>query len=145
NTLLLFLLLRSSTGAHWRSAIVAAFFGLHPLHVESVAWISERKDVLSGFFFMLTLLAYVNYVKKSKAQGLDFKTTTHHSPNTMDRSVSYALALVFFAAGLMSKPMVVTLPFVMLLLDYWPLNRFIATPNINEQSPTTDYQIPLHL
>ena len=104
-TVLLFLLLNQMTGAYWRSALVAALFALHPLHVESVAWVSERKSVLSGLFFMLTLRAYARYAqKKSRAD--------------------YWLALVFFALGLMSKPMLVTLPFVMLLLDWWPLRRF---------------------
>ncbi len=105
NTLLLFILLNRMTGGLWRSAFVAALFAWHPLHVESVAWASERKDVLSAFFFLLTLLAYVRFVSvKSKA--------------------FYLLALVLFACGLMSKPMVVTLPFVLLLLDFWPLRRF---------------------
>ncbi len=99
-------------GALWRSAFVAALFGFHPLHVESVAWIAERKDVLSTFFFMLTLMAYTRYAQK-RSLALDAR------PSTLD----YALALLFFALGLMSKPMLVTLPFVLLLLDYWPLGR----------------------
>ena len=110
NTILLFLLLRRMTGAHFRSALVAALFGLHPLHVESVAWISERKDVLSGLFFFLTIRAYARYVEEFKVQNSKCK-------------VSYAAALVFFALGLMSKPMLVTVPFVLLLLDLWPLRR----------------------
>ena len=102
--MLLFLALQQMTGAVWRSAFVAAVFAIHPLRVESVAWIAERKDVLSGVFFMLTLLAYVNYVRLPRIRGY--------------------LAVVFlFACGLMSKPMLVTLPFVLLLLDYWPLDR----------------------
>jgi tetratricopeptide (TPR) repeat protein len=120
NTLLLFLLLQRLTGAPWRSASVAALFALHPLHVESVAWVAERKDVLSTFFFMLTLWAYARYVElqspKSKVQ----------SPKSVvggSWSVFYLLALTFFALGLMSKPMLVTLPFLLLLLDYWPLRR----------------------
>jgi protein O-mannosyl-transferase len=111
NTVLLFLLLRRMSGALWRSAIVAALFGWHPLHVESVAWVAERKDVLSTFFFLLTIWVYVRYVEECKVQGSRFK-------------VFYILSLLFFAGGLMSKPMVVTLPFVLLLLDYWPLQRF---------------------
>jgi len=100
----LFLTLTKMTGAFWRSAFVAAVFAIHPLRVESVAWIAERKDVLSGLFFMLTLLAYVYYVRIP--------------------SVRRYLVLVFaFACGLMSKPMLVTLPLVLLLLDYWPLDR----------------------
>lgn len=105
NSMLLFLLLQRMTGALWRSAMVAALFAVHPLYVESVAWISERKDVLSTFFGFLTLLAYAEYIKRP---GL----------------LRYALALLLFALGLMSKPMVVTLPFLMLVLDCWPLNRY---------------------
>jgi len=143
NTLLLFLLFQRLTGAPWRSATVAALFALHPLHVESVAWIAERKDVLSGFFFMLTLWAYARYAEalslKSKVQSLESaggsEGTTDHGTRTTQLatpatrhlsrgSLFYALALLFFALGLMSKPMLVTLPFVLLLLDYWPLGRF---------------------
>jgi tetratricopeptide (TPR) repeat protein len=105
NTLLLFAVLRAMTGALWQSAFVAAAFSLHPLHVESVAWISERKDVLSTLFWLLTMAAYLRYVKHP---GI----------------VSYLLTLLSFALGLMAKPMLVTLPFVLLLLDYWPLGRF---------------------
>jgi len=105
NTILLFLGLRWMTGAIWRSGLVAALFALHPLHVESVAWVAERKDVLSTFFWMLTMLAYVHYVNRPGGKR-------------------YLLVLVTFSLGLMSKPMLVTLPFVLLLLDYWPLNRF---------------------
>src|SRR2546421_11526812 len=102
--MLLFIALLEMTGAFWRSAFVAAVFAIHPLHVESVAWIAERKDVLSGVFFMLTLLAYVCYVRSPR--------------------VGHYLVVIFaFACGLMSKPMLVTLPFVLLLLDYWPLAR----------------------
>ena len=110
NVVLLFLLLNRLTGSSWRSAFVAGLFALHPLHVESVAWVSERKDVLSAFFFLLTLLAYARYVEKSRV----------HSAQT---TVWYGLALACFTLGLMSKPMLVTLPFVLLLLDYWPLRR----------------------
>ena len=111
NSILTFLLLRQLTGAQWRSAIVAAFFALHPLHVESVAWVSERKDVLSVFFGLLALWCYAQYVEASKS----------HTPK---KKIQYGLTLSFFALGLMSKPMLVTLPFVLLLLDYWPLKRF---------------------
>ncbi len=104
STWLLFMTLLWMTGYRWRSALVAACFAVHPLHVESVAWIAERKDVLSGFFWMLTLLAYAHYVRQ---------------PSVM----RYLLVLLAFALGLASKPMVVTLPFVLLLLDYWPLGR----------------------
>ncbi len=111
NAVLLFLVLLQLTGATWRSALVAALFAWHPLHVESVAWVSERKDVLSTFFWLLTMFAYAKYANESKIQGPRSK-------------VYYGLALLCFALGLMSKPMVVTLPFVLLLLDYWPLGEF---------------------
>ena len=101
----LFLVLRTMTGALWRSAFVAAVFAIHPLRVESVAWVAERKDVLSGLFFMLTVGAYVLYA---------------HRPWSWWR---YGLVVVLFGLGLMSKPMLVTLPLVLLLLDYWPLQR----------------------
>jgi len=120
NTLLLFAWLNQLTGAVWRSAFVAAFFAWHPLHVESVAWACERKDVLSAFFWMLALIAYTRYAQRVTSDEWRM-TRTGTSP-----SLAYALALFFFACGLMSKPMVVTLPFVMLLLDFWPLNRSSA-------------------
>ncbi|MCX5849222.1 MAG: tetratricopeptide repeat protein [Deltaproteobacteria bacterium] len=105
STLLLFWLLNRMTGAVWKSAFVAAVFALHPLHVESVAWIAERKDVLSAFFWMLTLCLYVYYTEKPVIRR-------------------YLLVLFSFVCALMSKPMVVTLPVIMILLDYWPLGRF---------------------
>jgi tetratricopeptide (TPR) repeat protein len=111
NTLMVFLVLRRMTGAFWRSLLVAGLFGLHPMHVESVAWVAERKDVLSALFWLLTLSAYARYARKSTVQSPQSK-------------VFYGLSLLAFTCGLMSKPMVVTLPFVLLLLDYWPLNRF---------------------
>ena len=114
NTLLLFWWLNQLTGAIWRSAFVAALFAWHPLHVESVAWACERKDVLSAFFWMLTLIAYSHYVK------------TRISGRFPLAVVSYLMAMLFFACGLMSKPMVVTLPCVLLLVDFWPLERFGA-------------------
>jgi tetratricopeptide (TPR) repeat protein len=104
NTLLLFLVLKKMTGQVWPSAFVAAAFALHPLHVESVAWVSERKDVLSGFFWMLTMIAYARYAEKPGIRR-------------------YLLVVLGFSLAMMSKPMVVTLPFVLLLLDYWPLGR----------------------
>jgi len=106
NTLLLFTVLKKMTGSLWPSAFVAAAFALHPMHVESVAWIAERKDVLSTFFLLLTLAAYVSYVSRPSV-------------------FRYIAALATFALGLMAKPMLVTLPFVLLLLDYWPLNRLM--------------------
>ena len=110
NMVLLFEVLRRMTGALWRSAMVAGLFALHPLHVESVAWVSERKDVLSTLFWMLTLLMYVRYVEASEVQSPQSK-------------VYYGWALAIFVCGLMSKAMVVTLPVVLLLLDWWPLQR----------------------
>jgi tetratricopeptide (TPR) repeat protein len=141
NTLLLLLLLRRMTGALWRSALVAALFALHPLHVESVAWASERKDVLSGFFFLLTLGAYVRYVEvqspKSKAQSPSTASNKAPSPSriTYHASRYFVLSLSLFALGLMSKPMLVTLPFVLLLMDYWPLHRF--EPSTLNPQPST--------
>src|SRR3972149_1467943 len=127
------------TGDLWPSAFVAAVFAVHPLRVESVAWVAERKDVLSGLFFMLTLWAYVGYVRHS------FSTAR------------YLTVMLFFALGLMAKPMLVTLPFVLLLLDYWPLGRMgseagennrwggscTATPGATVQlSPQRIFSIP---
>ncbi len=111
NALLVFVVLRKMTGAVWRSWFIAALFGLHPLHVESVAWVAERKDVLSTFFWLLAVWSYVHWTQQKAAQR----------PRAQ---VFYALSLLSFAAGLMSKPMVVTLPCLLLLLDYWPLNRW---------------------
>ena len=110
NTALVFLVLRRMTHATWRSLIVAGLFGLHPLRVESVAWVTERKDVLSALFWMLALWAYVQYVEEARVQ---------HSKS----KAWYGAALAMFVLGLLSKPMVVTLPCVLLLLDYWPLRR----------------------
>ena len=105
NSILLFLIFRRMTGDLWKSAFVAALFAIHPLHVESVAWVAERKDVLSTFFFMLTVEAYILYVENPSIK-------------------KYLLTVLLFILGLMAKPMLVTLPFVLLLLDYWPLGRF---------------------
>jgi tetratricopeptide (TPR) repeat protein len=117
NAALLFLLLQKMTGAVWRSALVAALFAWHPAHVESVAWIAERKDVLSSFFWLLTLWAYVRYTENLKSQISNFK-------------FYYIAALLLFALGLMAKPMIVTLPFVLLLLDFWPLGR-MSRPSLS--------------
>jgi protein O-mannosyl-transferase len=120
NTALVFLVFRRMTQATWRSLLLAALFGWHPLRVESVAWVTERKDVLSTLFWILTLWAYVRYAEvhglKSKVQSLKSKV---HGP----WSIFYLLSLCCFALGLMSKQMLVTVPFVMLLLDYWPMRR----------------------
>jgi protein O-mannosyl-transferase len=122
SVLALFLMLERMTGAIWRSACVAALFGLHPLHVESVAWIAERKDVLSGFFGILTVGAYVRYVERP-------------SP------LRYLLMTACYALGLMAKPMLVTLPCLLLLLDYWPLGRWqpwvMPTPAVRSGRRTT--------
>ena len=107
NVVLLFGLLRRMTGAAGRSAFVAAMFAVHPLHVESVAWVTERKDVLSGFFWILTIWAYAAYVDRREWRR-------------------YLLVLALYLCALMSKPMVVTLPVVLLLLDYWPLSFITA-------------------
>jgi len=112
---LLFLVLKQMTGAIWQSAFVAALFAIHPLHVESVVWISERKDVLSAVFFMLTLGAYAHYVR---------------SPSVG----RYLTMSILFALGLMSKPMLVTVPLVLLLLDYWPLQRFGGRSSIKRSA-----------
>ncbi len=108
SVILLFLVLRQMTGAFWRSALVAAVFAIHPLRVESVAWVSERKDTLSGLFFILTLGAYVRYTRKPAP-------------------FAYLLVVLCFVLGLMSKAMLVTLPIVLLLLDWWPLKRWNPT------------------
>jgi tetratricopeptide (TPR) repeat protein len=116
NALLVLAVLLAMTGAVWRSAFVAAVFALHPLHVESVAWIAERKDVLSTFFLLLSLLAYVRYVRRPAA-------------------VRYGLVVVTYCAALMSKPMVVTYPFVLLLIDVWPLQRRLSRTTLLEKTP----------
>ena len=102
--LLLYAFFGRITGLRWRSAFVALLFAVHPLHVESVAWVAERKDVLSTFFWMLTMWAYVSYTRRPTVGA-------------------YLLTVAAFVLGLMAKPMLVTLPIVLLLLDYWPLNR----------------------
>jgi tetratricopeptide (TPR) repeat protein len=126
NGALLFLLLHRLTGSRWRSLLVAALFALHPLHVESVAWISERKDVLSTFFGLLSLWSYGEYV-------------LHASRTSSPRggaSRYYVVSLLLFALGLLSKPMLVSWPFVLLLLDYWPLRRFSLAPRTSgKQTP----------
>src|SRR5207248_1099277 len=112
NTLLVFWFVLRTTHARWPSALVAALFALHPLHVESVAWVSERKDTLSTFFGLLSLIAYVRYAKAPSISR-------------------YAWVAIALALGLLAKPMLVTWPFVMLLLDYWPLGR-LAGPMVKE-------------
>lgn len=137
NALLLFLVLLQMTGALWRSSVVAVLFALHPFNVESVAWVAERKNVLSTFFWLLTMLAYVRYARKTNLKR-------------------YSLVLLFFVLGLMSKPMLVTLPFVLLMMDYWPLGRMkfriknetVFTDQIENQVPVSHLikeKIPLFL
>ena len=104
NSVLLLVVLRRLTGNLWPAAFIAAVFALHPLNVESVAWASERKNTLSTLFFLLTILAYTNYIKTGRLK-------------------QYLPVLLFFGLGLMAKQMIVTLPFVLLLLDFWPLRR----------------------
>ncbi|MGO8930740.1 MAG: tetratricopeptide repeat protein [Limisphaerales bacterium] len=163
NSVLVFLVLRYLTGAAWRSACVAALFALHPLHVESVAWVAERKDLLSAFFGLLCLWAYAAYAKKSevgkqesevsgqgqRGRSLDQTSSIQYpvslSPNLArgghaascipQSALWYVLALLFFALGLMSKPMLVTWPCVLLLMDFWPLRRF-GLSTINSQFST---------
>ncbi|MDH7482986.1 MAG: tetratricopeptide repeat protein [Armatimonadota bacterium] len=117
NVLLLFLVLNRMTEKVWRSALVAALFAVHPLHIESVAWVAERKDVVSTFFWMFTMWAYVRYALLPKVS-------------------TYIPVVVFFALGLMAKPMLVTLPFVLLLLDYWPLNRIRPARDLQFGKPS---------
>jgi tetratricopeptide (TPR) repeat protein len=132
NTVLLFWVLKRMTGRIWASSFVAALFALHPLHVESVAWVAERKDVLSTFFWMLTLWGYLRYTERP---GLN----------------RYLLAILFFALGLLFKPMLVTVPFVLLLLDYWPLGRFsfrrgaVDSPNPKSSRVRGQGPVPLRL
>jgi tetratricopeptide (TPR) repeat protein len=161
NSVLLFLVLKRMTGAFGRSALVSALFALHPLQVDTVAWIAERKNLLSSLFWLLTMWAYLRYAEKSVGSNqlsvtsdqssvisnqsnasriTDHATpitdhrspiTDHRSPITDHRSLFYLLALCFFALGLMCKPALVTLPFVLLLLDYWPLRRLqLSTLNL---------------
>ena len=155
STLLLFGIFRAMTGTLWRSALVACLFALHPLHVESVAWIAERKDVLSGFFWMLTLWAYIKYAQSCQPGGEQvvahqmatagqddpvagkLRPASVKKPRvlqvTRQALAYYFFGLVFFALGLMAKPMLVTLPFVLLLLDYWPLQRIAQSTNKHRQ------------
>ncbi len=123
NAVLLFLVVKRMTRRFWCSALVAALFAWHPLHVESVAWVAERKDLLSGLFWILALWAYVRYVAQP---GIS----------------RYLLVLLFFALGLMSKPMGITLPFVLLLLDYWPLGRLQLGPPAASVGSVARHQPP---
>jgi tetratricopeptide (TPR) repeat protein len=124
NTVLLFFVLTAMTGTAWRSAMVAALFALHPLHVESVAWVAERKDVLSTLFWMLTLAAYLRYVRRPSSRA-------------------YLLILICLVLGLLAKPMLVTLPCVLLLLDYWPLHRWKPESGLKGWSLLVREKLPL--
>lgn len=124
NGIFLFLILLRTTGESWKSWIVAALFLIHPLHVESVAWVAERKDVLSTFFLMTTLWAYVVYTERPK-------------------SLTFLPVVLLFALGLLSKPSLVTLPFALLLLDYWPLRRFEGVPREDARFPPVPFRMLL--
>jgi protein O-mannosyl-transferase len=135
NAALLFAWLSRMTRAPWRSAMVAALFAVHPLHVESVAWVAERKDVLSTCFGFVTLFCYAGYVRKrSDVERLPLASAAVPTALAQTWTRDYALALLFFTLGLLSKPMLVTWPFVMLLLDYWPLRRFSRPPSTGSGS-----------
>jgi protein O-mannosyl-transferase len=124
NSFLIFFLFRKMTCEFWKSCFLAVLFAIHPLHVESVAWVAERKDVLSTFFGLITLWGYVRYVKKP---GI----------------YRYGLILIFYSLSLMAKPMLVTLPFVLLLMDYWPLRRFDKDIPCEEKSQKRSYGLKL--
>ena len=160
NVVLLFLLFQRATGALGRSAFVAGLFAVHPLHVESVAWVAERKDVLSTFFGLLSLLGYVTYAKL-KSQGAQPKALRHEplsqslegrkespppatsspAPRASRCAVVYALSLLLYAFSLLSKPMLVTLPFLLVLLDYWPLRR-LTLKTSHQQLPVLVEKLP---
>jgi Flp pilus assembly protein TadD len=135
NSILLFVLFRRMTGQEWLSLVVAALFAVHPAHVESVAWISERKDVLSTLFWFLTMLAYVTAVKETGSSD-----EVPRSAFGTFSSWKYWLVVLFFGLGLMAKPMLVTLPFVLVLCDFWPLDR---VQNIRDILPRVVEKLPL--
>jgi protein O-mannosyl-transferase len=146
NTLLLFVVLRRITGRQGPSAIVAALFALHPLQVDTVAWIAERKNLLSTFFGLLCLWTYVRYVEKTAVNREASAASGTGAPKDASRitfqvSLFYLLSLLCFALGLMSKPMLVPLPLAMLLLDYWPLGRF-SGPQSTVHGPQSTVQNP---
>lgn len=131
NSCLVFVVFRTCTGSMWKSAVVALLFAVHPMHVESVAWISERKDVLSTLFWLLTMLAYAWYARSERSAAGIFKRIL---------SPAYVLTFVLLGVGLMAKPMLVTLPFVLILLDIWPLKR---VPSAKGLGPAIVEKIPL--
>jgi tetratricopeptide (TPR) repeat protein len=139
--LLLFIVFQRMTGTLWQSGFVAALFALHPLHVESVAWVAERKDVLSTLFWVLTMGAYARYAE-GRAAG---QSAASRERGVRGKRGSYLLVLLFFALGLMSKPTLVTLPFVLLLLDYWPLGRMGRTINKDRLRPLVLEKLPLFM
>jgi Flp pilus assembly protein TadD len=141
NTLLLFLLLQAMTGRFWPSAMVAALFAWHPLHVESVAWVSERKDVLSAFFWITTIMIYVKYVEVCRAIKDETRSESQVASKRI-RIFFYLLTLLSFVLGLMSKPMLVTLPCVLLLLDYWPLKRTSIALEFSSSSKLVVEKVP---
>ncbi len=126
NSILLFVVIRKLTGCFWKSAFVAAVFAVHPVHVESVAWVAERKDVLSTLFWLLTTYFYIRFARNTKETNI------------------YWLSFLLFACGLMAKPMLVTLPFTLILLDYWALERFEKW-NFESLFPLIKEKIPFFL
>jgi protein O-mannosyl-transferase len=137
NAALLFLALMALTGSTSRSAVVAALFALHPLRVESIAWVAERKDVLSGLFFLLVVWSYSRYAQYSNGRAQKLTPSVQCSLfsgqySAWSKTSYYGTSLVLFALGLMSKPMLVTTPFVLLLLDIWPLRRMSFGSSNNE-------------
>ncbi len=161
NALLLFVVLSALTGARWPSAFVAALFAVHPLHVESVAWIAERKDVLSTFFMLLTIWAYAGYarsatkktdVSETRNDRLRSRKRKAHRSSAREATSSgggrwwrYALVVVLYALGLMAKSMLVTLPILLLLLDFWPLRRVVESPKSKVESQGPDQPGGSHL
>ena len=156
NAALVFAVLQRMTGARWRSLLVAGLFALHPLRLESVVWVSERKDVLSAFFGLLSLIAYARYAQgreksevrnpksegkpKSEPRSPKAEARGRWSLSHLPSSIFYLLSLFCYALGLMSKPMLVTWPFVMLLLDYWPLGRMQKAEGRTQNAASGDTQ-----
>jgi tetratricopeptide (TPR) repeat protein len=138
NTVLVFLVFQRMTGAFWRSTVLAILFALHPLQVDTVAWVAERKNLLSAFFWLLTMWAYVRYTegRRNNAECRMPNLATSIAPPALRY---YFFALCFFALGLLCKPVLVTLPFVLLLLDYWPLRRF--GPSTRNPQPATSFRL----
>jgi Tfp pilus assembly protein PilF len=143
NSFLAFIVFRKLTGCFWKSAIVAALFAVHPAHVESVAWISERKDVLSTMFWLLTMFAYFRYVdlKRTDAEN-EGKSESDGQRTTNNGQIFYFLTIALFALGLMSKPMLVTLPFVLILCDFWALERL---KTLKDLTPLVIEKLPLFI